>query len=170
MKRSVRLAIVIAVLASTIVALPAAPAAACSGGRAGARHGAENYRLETFEVTMNSVKKVYRRGETARIEMTVVRPAKHDPLGQGIPMDPPQQWPAEEVTVGVGLRIGDVYLAGFSTTDAAGEAVVEIPIPHYARPGKALAIGQAVKRQVESPCLVVEEWGYNQSAALFKVG
>ena len=57
MKRTARLAIVFAVLAGTITIVPAAPALACSGFR-GAN---ETYRLETFEVTMKSVKKTYER-------------------------------------------------------------------------------------------------------------
>lgn len=168
MKRTARLAIVFAVLTSTITILPAAPALACSG-RAGARGANETYRLETFEVTMKSVRKTYERGQSARINMTVVRPGKSDPLGQGIPIEPPQQWPAEGVTVGVGLRIGDVFLAGFATTGADGKAVVEIPIRSYVPRGRALAIAQAVKRQVDSPCATVEEFGYTQSPSLFKV-
>lgn len=173
MMRIARLALSLALLSGMVMVLPAAPAFACSGPSAsrqmGARHGMETVRLETFEVTMESVKKSYRRGETAQIKMTVVRPGQRDPLGQGIPMEPPEQFPAEDVTLSVGLRIGDVFLAGWGVSDANGEGMIEVQIKKYVRPGRALAVGQANKRQFESPCLIVEEWGYISSPFLFKV-
>lgn len=173
MTRTARLILSLALLTGMVMVLPAAPAFACSGPSAsrqmGARHGMETVRLETFDVTMKSVKKSYKRGQTAKIAMTVLRPAKYDPAGQGIEWDPPQQFPAEDVTISVGLRIGDVFLAGWGTTDVNGEGMINIDIKNYVRPGRALAVGQANKRQFESPCLIVEEWGYIANPFLFSV-
>ncbi|HVL64434.1 MAG TPA: hypothetical protein VM573_04595 [Actinomycetota bacterium] len=170
MRHKIRLITVAALVGAGLVAVtPASPAFACSGGTPGARHATEVLRLHTFEITMQSVKRSYKIGDVARIGVEVKRPAKHDPLGQGIPIDPPQQYPAADISVGIGLRIGDVFLHGFAYTDEQGKATIQIPIPKWVRPGRAMAVAQAAKRQAESPCLSVEEYGWTQNPNLFRV-
>lgn len=174
MRRRTGLVTIIAVLlAGTLSFASAAPAQACSaqGARSGMRSGAllETFGLRTFHLVVEADKRSYRVGQTAKIHVAVTRPAHEDPLGEGIPLDPPQSFPAEDVNVGIGLRVGDVFLFGHDMTDAEGHATVKVLIAPYAPAGKATADAFAWKTQVESPCARVEENGYTQVPNIFKV-
>ena len=141
-----------------------------SGVRQMLRHGdMETVVLRTFTVALKPVKKTYKVGETAVVNATVTRPANEDPLGLGQDFDPPKSFPAEKVNVGIGIRVGDVFLFGFSVTDANGKATLKVDIKSYTPAGKAIADGFAWKRQLEQPCLTVEENGYIFAPGLFKV-
>ena len=168
------------VLAAAVFAalLPFGPAQAapadngCSpaGVRQMLRQGdMETVVLRTFTVQLKAAKKTYRIGETAIVHATVTRPANEDPLGLGQQFEPPMSFPAEEVNVGIGLRVGDVFLFGFGVTDADGKADLKIDIKSYAPTGKAIADGFAWKRQFEAPCANVEENGYTFAPGIFKV-
>ena len=176
--RRISLLAVAAVFASV---LSAAPAQAAPLGATGAcarsdvrtmlrnGNGMETVALRTFHVVVSSPKKTYAIGENAIIHAKVTRPAHEDPLQLGVTFDPPQSFPAEEVNVGIGLRVGDVFLFGFGVTDENGEVDVKVKLQPYTRPGKALVDAFSWKRQFESPCANVEENGYTFAPGLFKV-
>lgn len=173
MRRRTSLVAVTAILAGTMSLASATPAQACSarGVRSGLRSGAliETFGLRTYHLEVEADKSFYRIGETAKVHVTVTRPAHEDPLGEGIPIDPPQSFPAEDVNVGIGLRIGDVFLFGHNVTDAEGRTTVKIKIASYAPTGKASADAYAWKTQVDSPCARVEENGYTQVPNIFTI-
>ena len=129
----------------------------------------ETIALRTFHLVIESKKKTYKVGETAIIHATVTRPAHEDPLQLGVTFDPPESFPAEGVNVGIGVRVGDVFLFGFDITDANGEADIKVKIQPYTSPGTALVDAFSWERQLETPCLTVEENGYTFAPGLFKV-
>jgi hypothetical protein len=134
------------------------------------RSGAmETVALRTFTLELESAKPTYKIGETAIVKARVTRPADEDPLQLGVPLDSPEQYAAADVNVGIGLRIGDVFLFGFGITDANGEADIKIKLKSYTPTGTAIADGFAWKRQFESPCANVEENGYTFFPNAFKV-
>lgn len=172
MRKRTALLVATGILAALLVVAPASSAAACSSRnvRAMVRSGAiEVVALRTYHLEVEPSQKTYKVGDTAKINVVVTRPAHEDPAGQGIPIDPPQSFPAEGVNVGIGLRIGDVFLFGHSVTNADGLAVVKVPIKSYTPAGKAFADAYAWKTAADTPCLRVEENGYRQMPDLFTV-
>ena len=172
MRRRTSLVAATAVLAGMLSFATATPAQACSarGVRSGLRSGAfETIGLRTFRLEVKPDKRSYKVGDVAKIHVTVTRPAEEDPFGQGIPLDPPNTYPAEGVNVGIGLRIGDVFLFGHNVTDAEGHAVVSIKIASYAPAGKATADTYSWYTQFDSPCARVEENGYTSIPNIFRV-
>jgi hypothetical protein len=133
------------------------------------RSGLETITLRTYHVVVKADRKTYRIGQTAKMTATVTRPAHEDPFGQGIQFDPPTSLPAEDVVVGVGLSVGDVYLYGHGTTKANGKAIIKIRITPYTPPGTAAADVFARKTQVRTVCASLEEVGYRHEAKLFNV-
>jgi hypothetical protein len=125
--------------------------------------------LRTFYVTMKADKPSYAVGDIAKVNVTVTRPAHEDPAHLGVPFDPPQSFPAEGVNVGLGLRIGDVFLFGHEITDANGKAQVKVEIKDYTPAGTAIGDGFAWNVLHESVCARVEETGYTNVPKLFKV-
>lgn len=161
-----------ALLAALLVVAPVSSAGACSSRnvRSMIRSGAiEVVALRTYHLEVAPARKIYKVGDVAKINVTVTRPAHEDPAGLGVPIDPPQSFPAEDVNVGIGLRIGDVFLFGHSVTNADGLAVVKVPIKSYTPAGKAMADAYAWKTAADTPCLRVEENGYRQLPNLFTV-
>lgn len=172
MRRRTALILATALLSGLLAFGPAAPAQACSsrGVRTMLRSGAiEVVGLRTYHLVVEADKPSYKVGDTAVINVTVTRPAHEDPLGQGIPMDPPESFPAENVNVGIGLRIGDVFLFGHALTNADGLAKVKIDIKSYTPAGKASADAYAWKTVQDTPCAKVEENGYTSKPDLFRV-
>ena len=172
MRRRTALTLAIALLAGLLALGPATSAQACSsrGVRTMLRSGAlEVVSLRTYHLVVEADKPSYKVGDTAVINVTVTRPAHEDPLGQGIPVDPPESFPAEEVNVGIGLRVGDVFLFGHALTNADGLAKVKIQIKDYTPAGKASADAYAWKTVQETPCAKVEENGYTNAPNLFTV-
>ncbi|MGH2817947.1 MAG: hypothetical protein ACRDJS_05745 [Actinomycetota bacterium] len=133
------------------------------------RNSLETVTLRTFHVVVKADRKAYRIGQTAKMTATVTRPAHEDPFGEGVQFDPPASFPAEDVVVGVGLSVGDVYLYGHGTTKANGKAVIKVKIAPYTPPGKAAADLFARKTQLRTICASVEEVGYKHEANLFNV-
>ena len=160
-------------LAGLMALSSTAPAQACSArdARAGLRSGAllETVGLRTYKVEVKPAKKSYKVGDVAQVHVAVTRPAEEDPLGQGIPVESPESFPAEGVNVGIGLRVGDIFLFGHNVTDAEGRTTVKVKIARYAPAGKASADAYAWKTQVDSPCARVEENGYTQVQNIFTV-
>ena len=175
--RRISLLAVAAVFASVLSAAPAQAAPLGAGGACAARDvrsmlrdgSMETVALRTFHVVISSPKKAYAIGDTAIVHAKVTRPAHEDPLQLGVTWDPPRSFPAEEVNVGIGLRVGDVFLFGFGETDENGEVDVKVKIQPYTRPGTAMVDAFSWERQFESPCANVEENGYTFAPRLFKV-
>ena len=162
-------------LASLFGIASATPAGACGSRKASVFRAMKAGTLETVTVrTLNldveQPKAMYRIGETAKIKVTVTRPAKEDPLGEGTPMERPYVEPAPGVMVGVGLYIGNVFLPGAAVTDDQGVALVRIKIEDWAPANKwADASAYAWKVVQDSPCATIQEDGYLQLPRLFKV-
>lgn len=150
--RRVRVLLVGTTLVASLLSVAPAPASA-------QRCALETVTLRSFKVEAKPRKKAYSVGDTIVFDVKVVRPDDSDPFGMGAPM-PVDKTPAEEVNVGAGLIINDVFLSGFAITDAEGKAVIKIKIEKYARPGVADAAFYAWKTQAETPCLRVEENGF----------
>ena len=131
--------------------------------------GMEQVSLLTFNLEIGKVKSAYEIGDVVPINVTVTRPAKEDPLGNGIPMERPYVEPVEGVIVGVGLSIGRVFLPGAAITDANGVAKVRIKIEDYAPAGVRVDSSIYAWRVVyEMPCATVQEYGYQALPGMFK--
>ncbi len=152
-----------ALMSAVLVAGPtaAAPAPAPCGSF-------EIVQLRTIHIDAKISKPVYKVGETAIFKLTLTRPAKEDPAGQGIPMDPPTTQPADGVSIGIGLIVGDVYLWGLGMTDQGGKATIRIKLKSYTPAGIAQARAFGKKNIADSPCLVIDEIGFLPMPNAFK--
>lgn len=180
--------LVAATLMATFAVISASPANACrqavskgtvframesgqdlDAGVVRASGGMEQVSLLTFDLEIGKLKSAYEIGDVVPIDVTVTRPAKEDPLGNGIPMERPYVEPVEGVIVGVGLSIGRVFLPGAAITDANGVAKVRIKLESYAPAGvKVDSSVYAWKVVYEMPCATVQEYGYQVLPGLFK--
>src|ERR671918_167582 len=133
------------------------------------RNSLETVTLRSFHVVVKADRKAYRIGQTAKLTATVTRPGHEDPFGQGVGFTPPASFPAEDVVVGVGLSVGNVYLYGHGKTNANGKAIVKVKIMPYTPPGSADADVFARKTQVRTICASLEEVGYTREPKLFNV-
>jgi hypothetical protein len=129
----------------------------------------ETVNLYTFTVAIHPMRKVYEVGDTAKFHMKVTRPGPQDPLGLGQSWNPPMHEPAEDVNVGIGLRVGQVFLFGIGTTNQKGEATVGIKLLPYTPSGTASADGVAWKVQHQNTCATVQEIGYASAPRAFRV-
>jgi hypothetical protein len=129
----------------------------------------ETVALKTFYIEAKAAKKVYKVGQTAVINVNITRPSDQDPAGMGIPMERPVTEPAQDVNVGIGVRVGDVFLFGYGLTDAKGNAAVKVKIESWTPAGTAIADIFAWLIQADTPCLRIEENGYRQNPRAFKV-
>ena len=125
--------------------------------------------MHTFHVEMKAKTPVVKRKGVALINLTVTRPAKQDPLGAEQEIDSPHTEPAAGVNVGIGAFAGDVYLYGTSITNDKGKATIKIQVPSYTPKGKVAARALAQKEIVNTPCLVINEFGYTETPKLFTV-
>jgi hypothetical protein len=129
--------------------------------------------VRSFHVEAKWSKPSYRVGQTATVDITVTRPAHEDPAtdeGNPLPVPPPTATPAEEVTVGIGVYIGNVFLSGGGITDAEGHLVSKIKIQKYAKPGQAAATLYAYKRYLtDTRCVYLQEFAYLRMPQAFKV-
>lgn len=161
-----------------VAASPAAASTGACGSRSAVRQSLRDGRLETatvrtFDVEAKVKRPVYQRGSFAEIDVTVTRPAKEDPLGEGIPLpiERPMVEPAPEVYVGIGVYIGNVFLPGFGITGADGVAKVRVKIERYAPAGTIAHVSiYAWKVLQDTPCLTVQEDGYRQFPEMFRSG
>jgi hypothetical protein len=129
----------------------------------------ETVALKTFYLEVKAAKKVYKVGQTAVINVNVTRPSDQDPVGMGVPMERPVTEPASDVNVGIGLRVGDVFLFGYGLTNGKGDTAVKVKIESWTPPGTGIADIFAWQIQLDTPCLRVEENGYRQTPGIFKV-
>lgn len=166
--RLVRVVLVATLAAAALgVAAPRALAVPC------AQRADVTIPVRTFHLQMEWSKKSYRVGETARLDITVTRPSHQDPVsdeGNDLPVEPPTSTPADQVTVGVGLYVGSVFLSGGGVTDAEGHVVAKVKIAKYTKPGPAAATVFAYKRYLtDTRCVYVQEFGYSRMPEAFKV-
>jgi hypothetical protein len=158
----------IAVAAASVATLLAPVASPASAGPCSGR-GMETLTLRDFRIEAKPVKKAFPSGGTAVLDVTVTRPAEEDPAGMGVPMDGVDPMPAENVNVGAGMMMNDVFLPGFGITDANGKAKVKISIERYAKTGTADVALYAWSVVQDTPCLRVEENGFRAYPAMFTV-
>lgn len=188
MRRLTSILLSATLMAGALVAVSAAPAGACrqavtkrdvfrsmrsgktlDAGVVRASGGMEQVALLTFNLEVGKTKPAYQIGDVVPIDVTVTRPAKEDPLGNGIPMDRPFVQPVEGVIVGVGLHIGRVFLPGGAVTDANGVAKVRIKLEEWAPAGvKVDASMYAWKVVYEMPCATVMEYGYRTMPGMLR--
>lgn len=137
--------------------------------RHGLEHGLETVTLRMFHIEAKTKRKAYRVGEFVKVPVEVTRPAKEDPLKLGLPWERPFVQPAEDVNVGVGLLIGDVFLPGFGVTNEDGRTTIKIKVERYVRPAKADAAFYAWNMMAETPCFNVQEDGFRIYPEMFKI-
>jgi hypothetical protein len=186
-RRSTSLLLAAALVASALT-VAASPASACSktlrrgdvyrsmrngdsldAGVVRASGGMETIALLTFDLEVAKTKPTYSIGDVVAVDVTVTRPAKEDPLGNGIPMDRPYVEPVAGAIVGVGLYIGRVFLPGAAITGADGVAHVKIKLEDYAPAGKKVDTSIYAWRVVqETTCATVQEYGYTTVPGQFK--
>lgn len=131
--------------------------------------GMETATLRTLEIDAEVKAPTYRVGDIAKFPVHVTRPAKEDPLRQGLPWERPYVEDAAGVNIGVGLLIGDVFLPGFATTNDEGKAVIQVKIASYVRPATADAAFYSWNVVAEVPCFRVEENGFKVFQGMFTV-
>jgi hypothetical protein len=140
--------------------LLAAPAAAGSSGSADAACSSAVLVLRSLHVVATPSKTKVKPGDKFTVNVTVTRPAHEDPVGQGLEFEPPASLPAEGVTVGLSVWVGErTYFWQVGMTDANGESVLKLKVPASAEAGKALASASA-RHWVKSDCPDILEDGY----------
>lgn len=156
-RRSFSLAVAVAVFTALF---GAAPAGACGGGPT----------LESFEVLTEWSKSTYAPGETAKVDVTVLRPAPKDPLGFGVEYDPPTQTPVEGANVVTALAVGVPPLWGVGVTDADGKVHIEIKLRKDLKgPIYASTRASIIYNEDGPDCTNVEEWGRKVDNPAFTV-
>lgn len=164
--RRASLMLAISMFAGALTAAPslAAPAAAAHCG------AFEYVTLRVLKIDVTSLPKTVEVGDKAKIELHVTRTYEDDPAGAGTPgVGVPYSEDAADVMVGIGMRVGDVFLFGFARTDTQGNAAVEIPIKRYVKPDWANVDVFAQKIIQETQCLTLQEIGYGSVPRAFKV-
>ena len=163
-------ALLVASVAATAlgVASPRALAAPCSAQKADV-----TIPVRTLHVEAEWSKKSYRVGQTAVLDITVTRPSHQDPLtdeGNDLPVPPPTSAAADQVTVGVGVYVGPVFLSGGGVTDAEGHVVAKVKVEKYTKPGPAAATVFGYERYLtETRCVYLQEFAYLRMPQAFKV-
>lgn len=170
-RRALRALLVACVAISGVAVVSPTPADAT--GRCSGKGADVTVPIRSFNVEWKWDKKSYRIGQTAKLDLTVTRPSHEDPVtddGQPLPVDPPATAPADGVTVGIGLYVGDVFLSGGGITDADGKLTAPVKIQSYAKPGTADQTIYAFKRYLtETRCVYVQEFGYVKTPKVFKI-
>lgn len=132
------------------------------------RHGCANNTIPIYslDVEAKPESKAYRIGENVVIEVTVMRPADHNPVDPDLPWaPPPRKDPAPEVVVGVGLSVGEFsFFTGGGITGENGKTKVKIKLRSYSETGRASISVFAFKTVFEDParCFILQEQGVYQ--------
>lgn len=125
---------------------------------AGACGGAQRY--ETYEVKTKWNKRVFRPGETLKVEVTVLAPIGKDPLGMGIEYEPPTQTPVADASVFVAFVVGVPPVFGLGTTSEDGTVTLEIPLKTKVRgPIQAMTRAWTTQGRADLACSEIEFWG-----------
>lgn len=115
--------------------------------------------LDTFEVAVEAGRRDYRRGEVARLAVTVHRHVGGTPLSV----------PAEDVLVlSLGMS-GALPMVGAGVTDADGRTHVKLRIPKDAPQGWADVSTLASRSVARGPCITVFEQGLVREKRLFRI-
>lgn len=140
--------------------LLAAPASATTSNGAGAACSSAVLVLRSLHITAVPSKKTVKPGEKFTVDVTVTRPAHEDPLGNGVAFDPPTTVPAEDVTVGLSVWVGErTYFWQIGLTDAEGKDTLRLKVPANAETGEALASASA-RHWIKNDCPDILEDGY----------
>jgi len=116
--------------------------------------------LRSLHVEAHPSKMVVRPGQKFTVHVKVTRPAHEDPAGEGIEFTPPTSAPAEDVTVGLSIWVGDrTYFWQVGMTDANGEDTLTLKVPRNAEAGPALASASG-RRWIKNDCPDILEDGY----------
>lgn len=115
--------------------------------------------LETYEVAVEAGRRDYRRGEVARLTVTVNRHVKGTPVSV----------PAEDVSVlSVGMT-GGWTMVGAGVTDADGQTHVKLRIRKDEPHGWVDVSTVAYRTVARGPCLTVAEQGLMRDKQLFRI-
>ena len=157
-------------LAPALVATLLSPAVAAPERRSAAACSAAVLVLRTLHIEAVPSKKKVQPGESFTVDVTVTRPAHEDPIGQGIEFEPPASVPAENVTVGLSVYVGErTYFWQIGLTDAEGKDTLKLKVPASSEHGTALAVASA-RYWVKNDCPDILEDGYSYYPDFVKVG
>ena len=146
-----------------------APASAGAAGQACVPRLVNEYvSLNTYYVDIKPLAKSYSRSDTVKVEVSVTRPARSDPIGLGVPINHNVGVPAPDVTVGVGIGVRRTFTSGAGRTDATGRVTVPVPLRRLTT-GVASVRAFAYKEHLNTPCLLVEESGFGKRKRAFTV-
>ena len=140
--------------------LLAAPASARPTSASGSACSAAVLVLRSLHVVAVPSKTKVKPGERFTVDVTVTRPAHEDPADQGMEFEPPASLPAEDVTVGLSVWVGErTYFWQVGLTDAEGKDTLSLRVPKNAEAGKALASASA-RHWIKNDCPDILEDGY----------
>ena len=149
-----------------LASLMAGPASATSGDGA---CSSSVVVLRTLHVVATPSKKVLKPGDRFTVNVKVTRPAHEDPVGQGLEFEPPASVPAEDVTVGLSVWVGErTYFWQVGLTDAAGEDTLSMKVPANAEGGTALASASA-RHWIKNDCPDILEDGYTNYPSFVRI-
>ena len=120
-------------------------------------------RVRAFTVTAEWERpsKVFTRTETAKLVVTVTRPAPEDPLDLGIPLPQAVTIPVEGANVWTSVITGRwPFPYDFDQTDAEGKVYFEVPLTLLRKPGQYPVSHYANMLTNQGGCPDIEEWGY----------
>jgi hypothetical protein len=145
---------------SLVAALVAVPASTSAADTRKAACSAAVLVLRSLHIEVVPSKSVVRPGERFTAEATVTRPAHEDPAGNGITFEPPASTPAEDVTVGLSVYVGErTYFWQVGLTDAQGKDTLKLKVPNNSELGTAYAMASA-RHWIKSDCPDILEEGY----------
>lgn len=117
--------------------------------------------VHAFTVQVEWNKRVFRHTEKAVVTVTVTRPAPEDPLGLGIPLDPPMTVPVEGANVWTSVLTGRYpFPYGYGRTDADGKVRFKIALNLLKQAGPYDVSHYANVYTNQGGCPDIEEWGY----------
>ena len=117
--------------------------------------------VHAFTVRAEWNKRVFKNTVKALVTVTVTRPAPEDPLGLGIPLDPPVTIPVEGANVWTSVLTGRYpFPYGYGPTDANGQVQFKIPLNLLKKSGPYDVSHYASVYRNQGGCPDIEEWGY----------
>ena len=151
-----------------VAGLLSAPAAAAP--RASGACSSAVLVMETLHVEAVPSKQIVRPGEVFTVDVTVTRPAHRDPMDLGIEWGrPPASTPAEDVTVGLSLWVGDrTYFWQVGLTDAEGKETLRLKVPRNSEYGEVPAAASG-RHWIKADCPDILEEGYSYYANFVRV-
>ncbi len=161
--RSSRALRVLFSLAVAVSALQLVPLAGTAGA-APCMNGEGVIVLRSLHIEAQPSKKVVAPGDKFSVKVTVTRPAHEDPADLGIQFEPPASVPAEDVTVGLSVWVGErTYFWNIGTTDANGEVTLPLKVPARSEVGPAFA-SISGRHWIKNDCPDILEDGYRDYA------